>query len=240
MSRSSHPAEKLSTPLRGLDASCLTLAHLAHELNNQLDVAIRLLRATTAELRPAECPAEPLAPKAAQHIGLVQERLEDMAMLLDQVMRRGSEGLDSSRSVAEVMARLTDGLRAMAEMSRVGLDLQIDGGASNLRAGPLESIVVNGVRNAVESCLAPESGPGRVKVSISEAPNGDLVIQVLDNGLGLSGGDAGRLSKPQGHGLGLEVVKHLTEAAGGRWTLDDSDEGAILRVELPAQRDKLQ
>jgi len=90
--------------------------------------------------------------------------------------------------------------------------------------------VANVVKNAVEAVLAvpPEvRGQGRVEVGVRRE-RGDLVIDVVDNGIGLPKDNRERLLEPyittreKGTGLGLAIVGKIAEEHGGRLELLDS------------------
>ena len=81
---------------------------------------------------------------------------------------------------------------------------------------------------------------GRIDVVV-RAQNGTVVIDVIDNGIGLPEADRGRLTepyvthKPKGTGLGLAIVKKIMEDHGGGLELEDRTDGpgAIVSLSLP-------
>jgi signal transduction histidine kinase len=109
----------------------------------------------------------------------------------------------------------------------------------------LEQVAVNLVSNAVKF-TSPDAG--RVDISIEPMPDGvDLVIR--DNGNGISPDKLAVIMEPfgqadsayarshQGAGLGLPMVKALTELHGGRFTIASTvNEGTEARVHLPGDR----
>jgi two-component system nitrogen regulation sensor histidine kinase NtrY len=108
--------------------------------------------------------------------------------------------------------------------------------------------VANVVKNAVEAVLAVPAdvrGPGRVEVSVHRTGD-DLVIDVVDNGIGLPKDGRERLLEPymttreKGTGLGLAIVGKIVEEHGGRIELLDSPavatggRGACVRLVIRA------
>jgi PAS domain S-box-containing protein len=105
----------------------------------------------------------------------------------------------------------------------------------------LEHILRNLLENAVK--YSPEGG--RITVNI-KSENGNLVVAVKDEGIGISLHDQGRLFKPferlefsqaktvSGTGLGLLVCKRLVEAHGGHIRVESEPEhGATFLFTLP-------
>jgi nitrogen fixation/metabolism regulation signal transduction histidine kinase len=45
-------------------------------------------------------------------------------------------------------------------------------------------------------------------------------------------------SKPQGKGLGLAIVKSIIDEHKGNITIENSDNGALIRISLPVIQDK--
>lgn len=109
----------------------------------------------------------------------------------------------------------------------------------------LEQIVLNLLTNAIKFTPAG----GRIALVRSREDNGDIVISITDSGPGMTATeietafepfqqiDRGTAGKHEGVGLGLSLSRTLTEAHGGRLTLE-SVEGecttAVLR--LPGAR----
>ena len=109
----------------------------------------------------------------------------------------------------------------------------------------------NIVKNAAEAVDAvPEEirGAGRVEI-VARREGRSLVVDVIDNGIGLPSENRHRLLEPyvttreKGTGLGLAIVRKIMEDHGGRIELLDSPavatggRGAMMRLVLPAADD---
>jgi two-component system nitrogen regulation sensor histidine kinase NtrY len=111
----------------------------------------------------------------------------------------------------------------------------------------MAQVLTNVVKNATEAIAAvppEERGEGRIAVNAAAEGN-QLVVEVIDNGIGLPRENRQRLLEPyfttreKGTGLGLAIVTKIVEDHGGRIELLDSPEvakggrGALIRITLP-------
>jgi len=94
----------------------------------------------------------------------------------------------------------------------------------------ISQALTNIIKNATEAIEAvpPEQlGKGRIEV-IAARENEDIVIDVIDNGIGLPKVSRARLLEPyvttreKGTGLGLAIVGRVLEDHGGRIELNDA------------------
>ena len=110
----------------------------------------------------------------------------------------------------------------------------------------MKQILINLLSNAVKftGCGGSISIGARI-----DEPTGDIVFQVRDNGIGMSVEDVPRVLEPfvqiessltrhhEGTGLGLPLVKKLTELHGGSLELETAPgKGTVASVRLPACR----
>ena len=113
----------------------------------------------------------------------------------------------------------------------------------------LRQAFTNIVKNATEAVSAVTSeergAPGRIEVSVRREDT-TIVVDVIDNGVGLPQENRHRLLEPyvttreKGTGLGLAIVRKILEDHGGTIDLVDAPEvsnggrGAMVRMTLPA------
>ena len=107
-------------------------------------------------------------------------------------------------------------------------------------ARALKQMALNLLSNAVKFTPAG----GSVTITL-DADGPDLDLAVSDTGVGIAPQDLQRLGRPfeqaggadqkaQGTGLGLSLVRSLTELHGGRMTIDSTlGEGAAVMIRLP-------
>ena len=106
-------------------------------------------------------------------------------------------------------------------------------------------LVLNLVDNAIKY---GKSGPITVAVRYA-AKSDDLVLSVRDQGMGIDVDEqrkvferfyrtrAVRTTNIRGSGIGLALVKHITEAHGGRVSVESTPEqGSMFTVTLPVRR----
>jgi signal transduction histidine kinase len=149
--------------------------------------------------------------------------------------------------VADLFARVTEALRLVAASS--GQAIEVHGDMRLVVIGDLRLLtqaLVNLVDNAIKY-----GAPGQV-VRLSATQDGDTVtLSVEDNGPGVAAADRERLFLPYerleidelsertGSGLGLAVVRTITDALGGRARLEAAEGGgtrAVIELRGAAQR----
>lgn len=235
------------------------LERLAHELNNLLDGSIRNVGMARRAMEDRD--GGPGAEDIKRRLDTATFALERMADLVHASMQGGSQPLGSPLlnqaapiTIGEAATHAVEVARPQAQEQRVALAVEIDGAVSGVPAGPLYPVLLNGVRNAIES-IGRAGGIGRVVVQVrpGRAPRGEsdgrrwVEIDIIDDGEGppedapmAAVFEAGFTTKPQGSGLGLAVSRDLVKQAGGKIELrkrpDRSETrrpGAVLRVRYP-------
>ena len=102
-----------------------------------------------------------------------------------------------------------------------------------------ESILAVLCENLVSNALV-HGGRGPVRVVLDER-EGDVVLDVIDEGPGVAASEQARLFEPfqrgigggPGAGIGLALVSQIAQAHGGRAAFVDRERGAHLCVRLP-------
>jgi two-component system nitrogen regulation sensor histidine kinase NtrY len=102
----------------------------------------------------------------------------------------------------------------------------------------ISQALTNIVKNASEAIAAvPQTVRGRGRIRVSAAREGEfVVIDVIDNGIGLPKENRNRLLEPyvttreKGTGLGLAIVARIIEQHGGTVELIDAEPDANGRV----------
>jgi two-component system nitrogen regulation sensor histidine kinase NtrY len=107
--------------------------------------------------------------------------------------------------------------------------------------------IIKNASEAIAAVPAAERGRGHIKVTAAREDS-DVVIDVVDNGIGLPKENRNRLLEPyvttreKGTGLGLAIVGRILEEHGGRIELRDASEsipgqrGAWMRLRFADER----
>lgn len=219
------------------------LATLSHELRTPLNAVLgwaHMLR--TGTLRPdvAQRAFESLERNARAQAQLVDDLL-DVSRIVAGKMQVKSDPVD----LATVVAAAVDTVRPAAASKRVALHVSADPGSQivvNGDADRLRQIVWNLLSNAVK--FTPEEG--HVHIALRTV-DGRAEIVVRDTGVGIEPeflpfvfdrfrqADGTTTRRHTGLGLGLAIVRHLTEAHGGSAAAesDGPNTGAAFTVRLP-------
>src|SRR6202034_2697200 len=113
----------------------------------------------------------------------------------------------------------------------------------------ISQALTNIIKNATEAIGAvPAAEVGRGRIIVSARRDGkDIVVDVIDNGVGLPKENRARLLEPyvttreKGTGLGLAIVGRILEEHGGRLELRDASEkipgarGAWMQLRFAAE-----
>ena len=129
------------------------------------------------------------------------------------------------------------------DIRRPGFEVELEFSNSAFRIGfseiSLQAVLVNLIRNAIESCVEKSCGQPRLSISVNQI-DGALTITVSDNGLGVPENLRQKIfrtvdsRKPNGMGIGLAICRETVEAAGGLlWYSDNSPCGANFHLALP-------
>lgn len=241
------------------------LGALAHELNGLLDGSMRSLALAMRQLAKAEeaaagtdassePPAEAGALESAQErLATVQQSLDRMSDLVHAAMTSAATSIGSALVPGGKPVALAEAIRHAIEVVQPGdkpglkIDLQIGEGARKASAGALYAVVLNGLRNAAES-IASAGGEGTIRVRAAlasgESENGDILIEIEDDGPGLPPGiepsDLFLLGVgTRGSGIGLSLCAKVIGEMGGTISIAAGSggsrrPGALLRVRCPA------
>lgn len=218
------------------------LATVSHELRAPLNSILgwaRLMQQGKLDEKTVQKAVETIVRNAGAQNHLIEDLL-DVSRIISGKLRLE---VMTIKPVSFVEAAL-ESVRPAAEAKNITLKIQEDTGISHISGDPnrLQQVVWNLLSNAIK--FTPTAG--KVSVEI-ERNNSYIEIRVKDSGVGIkaeflphvfdrfSQADASSIRKFGGLGLGLAIVRHLTEMHGGtvRAHSAGEGEGSIFIVELP-------
>ena len=224
------------------------LANMSHELRTPLNGIMGFSEAMRLEMfgplghRQYKDYAEHIH-QSGKNLWLVINDILELSKLDASEFRLSEQEIDVADTVRESLALVHE----RAETAGVSLTTTIASDVPKLFADAraVKQILVNLLSNAVK--FTPEGGDITVRADL--APDGKLVFQVADTGIGIAKPDMekaladfgqvdSRLSrKYEGTGLGLPLCKRLAALHGGAIRLDSEvGVGTTVSVEFPASR----
>ncbi|MGZ5877206.1 MAG: ATP-binding protein [Bradyrhizobium sp.] len=207
------------------------------------DVARRIAHEIKNPLTPIQLSAERIRRKFGKVItedrAVFEQCTETIVRQVDDIRRMVDEFSRFARMPKPVIEGedVADTVRQAVFLMRVGhpdIDIEAEIKEEPMRANfdrrLISQALTNIIKNATEAIEAvppEELGKGRIEV-IAARENDDIVIDVIDNGIGLPKVSRARLLEPyvttreKGTGLGLAIVGRVLEDHGGRIELNDA------------------
>src|SRR6202790_9105 len=224
------------------------------------DVARRIAHEIKNPLTPIQLSAERIRRKFGKVItedkavfeqctDTIVRQVDDIRRMVDEFSRfarmpkpviEGEDVADTVRQAVFLMRVGHPDIDIEAEIKEEPMRAQFD---RRLISQALTNIIKNATE-AIEAVPAEQLGKGRIDV-IAARENDDIVIDVIDNGIGLPKVSRARLLEPyvttreKGTGLGLAIVGRVLEDHGGRIELNDAANirpgarGAWMRLRFP-------
>src|SRR5450432_2835680 len=207
------------------------------------DVARRIAHEIKNPLTPIQLSAERIRRKFGKVItedkAIFEQCTDTIVRQVDDIRRMVDEFSRFARMPKPVMEGedVADTVRQAVFLMRVGhqeIDIAAEIKDDPMRAQfdrrLISQALTNIIKNAseaIEAVPADELGKGRIEV-VAAIENDDIVIDVIDNGIGLPKVSRARLLEPyvttreKGTGLGLAIVGRVLEDHGGRIELNDA------------------
>jgi two-component system nitrogen regulation sensor histidine kinase NtrY len=224
---------------------------LAQRSSAWADIARRIAHEIKNPLTPIQLSAERLRRKYSKSItddpAVFEQCTETIVRQVDDIKRMVDEFSRFARMPKAVLADedVADAVRQVVFLLRVAhpdidFDVNLEAEAMPARFDRrlISQALTNIIKNAAEAIGAvppAELGRGRITVRVHREGK-DVVIDVIDNGIGLPKENRSRLLEPyvttreKGTGLGLAIVGRILEEHGGRLELRDAAE------EIPGAR----
>jgi len=149
--------------------------------------------------------------------------------------------------IREVIKDCLDMISGRFPKKQLSFPVDIQPGLQSLQADRLKviQIILNLLSNAIK--FTPEGGEVKTEVFVNEQAL--LLIRVQDTGVGITPQDLARVIEPfaqtgdtytrshEGSGLGLALVKSLTEMHGGSVNIESEvGVGTTVTIEFPQER----
>jgi two-component system, NtrC family, nitrogen regulation sensor histidine kinase NtrY len=226
------------------------------------DVARRIAHEIKNPLTPIQLSAERIRRKYGKVIGdqdraIFDQCTDTIVRQVDDIRRMVDEFSRFARMPKPVIAAedIADTVRQAVFLMRVGnaeIDIDAEIAEDTIPARfdrrLMSQALTNLIKNATEAIAAvPPAELGKGSIKIFAAREGDdIVIDVVDNGIGLPKENRSRLLEPyvttreKGTGLGLAIVGRIVEDHGGSIELRDAADkipgqrGAWMRVRFAA------
>ncbi len=214
-------------------ATTILVGQLAHELNSLLDGSLRLVALALRQLQPVGEVPDTTLEAVAGKLRMVQDAMGRMAVVLERAMRpdnRLSQVLAGSPSMNAEVGQILGLVAPLADAHGVRVTAEVGPEAGGLPSGPLGTVLLNGLRNAIQACQGADGETPQVELRITVGSGERLVIEISDTGPGPRGN-----ARPGGHGLGLDLCRRIVADLAGRLELTGrgTRPGVILTVEIP-------
>jgi two-component system nitrogen regulation sensor histidine kinase NtrY len=227
------------------------------------DIARRIAHEIKNPLTPIQLSAERLRRKYGGVItedrAVFEQCTDTIVRQVDDIKRMVDEFSKFARMPKPVIADedVADTVRQAVFLQRVGntdididLELAEDPMPARFDRRLISQALTNIIKNATEAIAAvPADERGRGRIRVTTARQGDdIIIDVIDNGIGLPKENRNRLLEPyvttreKGTGLGLAIVGRILEEHGGRIELRDAadrnpgERGAWMRLRFTNER----
>jgi two-component system, NtrC family, nitrogen regulation sensor histidine kinase NtrY len=162
----------------------------------------------------------------------IVRQVEDIRRMVDEFSRfaRMPKPVIAGEDVADAVRQVVFLMRVGYPDIDIEVDIKNDPMHAQFYRRLISQALTNIIKNATEaiSAVPPEElGRGRIDVTAAQEDD-DIVIDVVDNGIGLPKESRSRLLEPyvttreKGTGLGLAIVGRVLEDHGGRIELNDA------------------
>jgi two-component system nitrogen regulation sensor histidine kinase NtrY len=226
------------------------------------DIARRIAHEIKNPLTPIQLSAERLRRKYSKTISddpavfeqcteTIVRQVDDIKRMVDEFSRfaRMPKAVLADEDVADTVRQVVFLLRVAHPDIDFDVELEAEAMPARLDRRLISQALTNIIKNAIEAIGAvPPAELGRGRIAVRAQRDGkDVVIDVIDNGVGLPKENRARLLEPyvttreKGTGLGLAIVGRILEEHGGRLELRDASEkvagarGAWMQLRFSAE-----
>ncbi|WP_224369166.1 hybrid sensor histidine kinase/response regulator [Hyalangium versicolor] len=243
--------KRLETQLQLADrlSSIGTLAAgVVHEINNPLAYVCSNLSFLEKSLAQPEIPADAL-PELREVLAETQEGIQRVRSIA-QGVKSFARADEKHTGPVDVQRAIEGALRLVRKelQYRAQLDRELESVPAILgNEGRLGQVVVNLLVNALQAFPQNDPSRNRVRIATRVDGTGNVVIEVEDNGPGMTPEVRQHLFDPffttkpvgEGSGLGLSICQSIIQSMGGTIEVDsEQGRGSVFRLLLPAAQVK--
>lgn len=226
-------------------------AGFAHEINNPLQIIKNehaLITACMSEIAEKQATdTTPQNEEIQESMDQIRLQIERCAEITRAILKFGRENeyrdqlVDPASAIPEIidMVKKKAGLSSITIKHRIAPEAPFFIGASS----QFQQVMLNLLNNAVDAVteLHGSSG-GMVEICAQQSEEGELHIQVTDNGIGIDEDNLKKIFSPffttkpvgKGTGLGLSVCYGIIESFGGRMSVkSEKNIGTTFTITLP-------
>jgi two-component system nitrogen regulation sensor histidine kinase NtrY len=178
-----------------------------------------------------------------ESVSTIVKQVENMRVLVNEFSQfaRLPRSNILEGDIISVIKTVVDGYRSSRPDIEFSFEVRDVISGTLFDSHQIERVVINIIDNAISSLDEKKVHPARIEVKISEDVSlAMLVIEFIDNGLGVRDSDKGKLFEPYfskkvgGTGLGLAIVKSVISDHNGFIRVSDTLGGGLtIRIELP-------
>jgi signal transduction histidine kinase len=200
---------------------------LAHETRNPLNIIRGLAHMISKQSETG--------PEVKAKSREIIEEADKVAAQLNEFINY-SRPREVRRSILSLNSVVTEVVRALTyDVEEKKVQLQIQGEQLSIEAD--EQLLRQALFNLLLNAIQAVDGSGQIQVVAQKRTPTEAMIEVCDNGPGVSANQRGEIFKPyfttqkQGTGLGLAVVQQIVLAHG--WEIEclpNQPKGAIFRI----------
>ena len=215
---------------------------IAHELNQPLTALLSQSQAALRMLPDEPRPRRQLVEALEANVAQAKRAGEILHRLRNWVKR--DEADSQSVDVERVVMSVVDLMQQTLIDKRISLDTGFPDISPTIACDSVqfEQVVFNLLTNAMEAVESrPESGR-EISIIVSRRAD-EALIEILDNGNGISAEVEARLFEPffttkqNGMGFGLPLCESILQGMGGRLDIENRETGgALARITLPIER----
>lgn len=233
-------AARLEHQVRELARSNRELDDFAYVTSHDLKSPLRDVRNLVSWI--VEDVGDTLPPTSAQHLRLVNDRVQRMEQLLDDLLEYSRVGRMIDDPNTFTLREVFDGVVALYPPPP-GFAVVFEGGDVSFATprAPFEKVLRNLIGNALKHHDGKEG-----RVVVSAAPAGDRVeVRVTDDGPGIKAEFHERVfrmfqtlrprDQVEGSGVGLAIVKKTVEVFGGKAHIESEGRGTAMVFTWPAR-----